>query len=237
MRALILPLLLVSQLLFSAGGGDAIPDHSLWSTLLGRYVDDAGQVNYTGFAADPQLDVYLQDLETTHPDETWTLHERMAFWINVYNAYTVKLITDNLPLKSINDIDKPWDQEIITIEGQTYSLNDVEHEILRPEFRDPRVHFAINCASISCPRLRNVAFTSANLTKELDAATREFINDDKYNKVTAEKVELSPIFDWFKDDFDLMGGIQNFFKQYSKVQIKDINKVTYKTYDWGLNGQ
>ncbi|MEO1449971.1 MAG: DUF547 domain-containing protein, partial [Bacteroidota bacterium] len=116
--------------------------HALWNQLLQTHVSAAGKVNYKGFQADRvKLDRYLNILATQPPTDDWSRADKMSFWINAYNAFTVKLILDNYPLKSIRDIEKPWDTSFITIGGKSYTLNDIEHKILRPQFKDPRIHF------------------------------------------------------------------------------------------------
>jgi hypothetical protein len=237
MLRFLLLLLCASSLSLVQAGGDNVPDHIMWNSLLGRYVTAAGVVNYTAMKADVKFDQYLLELEGSHPDASWSMNERKAYWINAYNAYTVKLVTDNMPLKSIKDIEDPWDKKFIDIEGNSYSLNQIEHEILRPKFSDPRVHFAINCASISCPRLAHKAYSAKLLDQQLEQATRSFVNNKSFNTITASSISLSPIFDWFKEDFELKGGVNKFINRYSSVTVDLDAKISYTDYDWGLNGK
>ena len=141
--------------------------HEIWNGLVQKYASKDGKVNYKGFIQDSVLfNKYLTILKNNHPnDKNWNEAEQLAYWINAYNAYTVKLIIDNYPLKSIKDIKKGlpfinsvWDIKFIKIEGATYDLNNIEHSILRTKYNEPRIHFAINCASFSCPNLRPEAF-------------------------------------------------------------------------------
>ena len=134
-------------------------NHSLWNDLLQKHVSVQGNVNYKGFKLDySDLERYLQSLSDNIPNKSWSKAEKLSYWINAYNAYTIKLIIDKYPLKSIKDINRPWDQRFIKLGEKIYTLNDIEHEILR-KMNEPRIHFAIVCASISCPKLQNEAFT------------------------------------------------------------------------------
>jgi hypothetical protein len=142
--------------------------HQQWDSLLQKHVTAEGWVDYDGFIKDSlDLRSYLNLLSENHPDPgTWTNEERMAYWINAYNAFTVDLILRHYPLESIKDIrpgipfvNTVWDIKFINIQGQTYDLNNIEHGILRPKFDEPRIHFAVNCASVSCPKLMNRAYT------------------------------------------------------------------------------
>lgn len=219
----------------SADPGDQALE--LWDQLLKKHVDAQGNVDYAGFKADPQFGTCLAAFSDQHPDAAWAKSEKMAFWINVYNAFTVKLIVDNYPLKSINDIDQPWDKKFIKLKGKTYSLNQIEHEILRPQFKDPRVHFAVNCASYSCPKLANKAFRPETLDATLTSLTKGFLQDTKRNKLSMSSPEVSQIFDWFKEDFDTAGGVVTFINKYSSANLAQGTTLGYMTYNWQLNGK
>lgn len=218
--------------------------HDLWDALLKKHVRADGMADYKGFVKDSvRLSQYLDLLASAHPQASWSRAEQMAYWINAYNAFTVKLIVDYYPVQSIKDIKKGipfvntvWDIKFINIQGKTYDLNNIEHNILRPQFKDARIHAAINCASISCPRLHNEAFTAAKLEKQLEAVTRSFINDPVRNRVSADKGELSAIFNWFSGDFKRdAGSVRNFVNKYAKIKLSESAKITYLDYDWGLN--
>jgi len=168
------------------------------------------------------------------PTEQWSKQDKMAYWLNVYNAYTVKLIVDNYPIESIKDIKKPWDLRFFKLGKKWYTLNDVEHRILR-KMGDPKIHFGINCASFSCPSLPNKAFTGKNVNQELKKLTVAFINDPKHNTITANKIEISKIFSWFAKDFKRQGSIISFLNKYSKTTIQKNASKSFKTYDWNLN--
>jgi len=147
---------------------------------------------------------------------------------------TIDLIVSNYPLKSIKDINDPWEQRNWKIGGKSISLEEIEHEILR-KMNEPRIHFGINCASFSCPPLMNEAYTAAKVDAQLERLAVQFINDPKRNTITADRVKISNIFKWFKKDFTKNGDIVDFLNKYSKVQIDKNARVRYMDYDWSLN--
>ncbi|MCK0160018.1 DUF547 domain-containing protein [Allomuricauda sp. F6463D] len=211
------------------------PDHTLWQFLLQQHVDDNGQVDYQGFAKDRQiLEGYLKLLKEDQPTQTWSKNEKLAYYINLYNAYTVLLILDNYPTESIKKIKKPWDQELIPLKGDMISLGDLEHKILR-KMEEPRIHFAINCASASCPKLSNKAYEAKGLDEQLESATKDFINSER-NQISREQLNLSKIFKWYKNDF-LDGDIRIYIKKYTEIDISSNADIDYLDYDWGLNGK
>mgnify|MGYP003635756080 CR=1 FL=1 len=212
-----------------------VADHTQWHQLLKKYVDSKGNVHYQAFKKDEKaLDAYLASLAQSEPNATSSASEKLAYFINLYNAATVKLILENYPVKSIKDIKKPWDKEWIKVGTKLYSLGDIEHKILR-KMNEPRIHFAINCASYSCPKLLNEAFVSSKLETQLQNATIDFINDPKRNVITSEKINISYIFKWFRGDFTENGSILNYIQSYSKIKIKDEAKMDFIDYDWRLN--
>ncbi|THH41345.1 DUF547 domain-containing protein [Neolewinella litorea] len=209
------------------------PSHAQWNQLLQRYVSPAGRVDYAGLRQNRQsLDAYLDLLARDAPDAAWTREERLAYWINAYNAFTIQLILDNWPVKSIRDIDEPWDRKFITLEGKAYSLNQIEHEIIRPTFREPRIHFALVCAAISCPPLANQAYTPQNLDRMLEQQTRSFVNNEKFNVTQEAVVRVSPLFDWYAQDF---GNPKAFLNRYLTTEIPAEKELHFLEYDWDLN--
>jgi len=211
-------------------------DHKAWDELVKKYVDEHGFVNYKGFKNDQeQLTSYLNYLSTTYPNESWTVQEQLAYYINLYNAATVGLILDNYPIESIKEISKPWGITIIKLGDERFSLGDIEHVILR-KMNEPRIHFAINCASFSCPNLLNEAFTAATIEEQLERVSFSFINGNK-NDISTDNPQLSKIFKWYKNDFlfegekDLIG----FINQYSNIKIERKADIDYKEYNWNLN--
>ncbi len=211
-------------------------DYQIWGTLLKKNVSATGEVNYKGFQNDiKKFNGFLRLLSSTRIDGTWTRADKISYWINVYNAFTVKLIVNNYPVSSIKSLNSPWKQKFFIINGESMSLGQVEHEILRG-FNEPRIHFAINCASASCPRLIQIPYTSENLERLLDRQTTEFINDPFYNTITGYTVNVSKLFDWYKKDFKAKSGtVINFINQYSKVNINKQKERGYKSYDWSIN--
>lgn len=237
---LLLAFSLAIQLSGKAGVPEANFDHSSWTALLSKYVSPAGAVNYDGFKkSEAQLNAYLKKLEQNSPQANWSKSETMAYWINAYNAYTIKLILNNYPLKSIMDINggKAWDLAFINIDGKKLSLNNIEHDILRAKYKDPRIHFAVNCASISCPKLKNSAFTGADLDRQLKEMSIGFINNPLKNKLSASSVQVSKLFEWYKDDFTQGGTVIDFLNQYAKVKIQPNARISYMNYNWNLNNK
>lgn len=210
-------------------------DHSKWNALLQKHVSKSGKVAYKGFQKDQkELTSYLNDLAKNMPEKSWSKNAILAYWINVYNAFTVQLILDNYPVKSIKDINDLWGKDFFTLGTKKYSLEVVEHEILR-KMDEPKIHFAINCASFSCPNLLNEAYLEATLDKQLVQAAKSFINDKTKNVITAEKVEISSIFEWFSEDFTKKGNLIDFLNAYSSVKINSNAKISHKEYNWSLN--
>ncbi|MEO9892087.1 DUF547 domain-containing protein [Aurantibacter sp.] len=212
-----------------------VANHTLWNTLLAKHVDSEGNVDYASFVADKaDLEIYLELLNKNTPDDNWSKNEKLAYYINLYNAATVKLILDNYPLKSIKDINSPWDKKWVLIGGKKFSLGSIEHKILR-KMDEPRIHFAINCASYSCPKLINTAFLPSTMEEQLEAATVDFINDTTRNKITEDKVQLSNIFKWYKSDFTDNGSLIDYLNKYATSRASNDSKISYLKYDWGLN--
>lgn len=218
--------------------------HEIWDGLLKKYVRSDGFVNYKGMVQDSaELNRYLALLESSHPQRSWSKPEQMAYWINAYNAFTVKLIVDHYPVASIKDIkngipfvNTVWDIKFINIQGQEYDLNAIEHGILRKNFPDGRLHAAVNCASFSCPPLRAEAYTAARLESQLDDSMRRFVNDPLRNRVSADKAELSAIFSWFSGDFKKdAGSVRAFVNKFAETPMNADAKVSHLDYDWSLN--
>ena len=198
----------------------------------------------------PALENYLAGISKTDPAKLGSREERIAFWINTYNALTIQGIIEFYPLKSIKDKVSRlfgyniWDDYKITIAGEEYSLNRIEHKVLRP-MGEPRIHFALVCASISCPELRREAFTGKDLDTQLAEEAKDFLDDPSRNRIDVAKgkVQLSKIFSWFEKDF---GGsdekVLRFIAPYrpeeerARLEAGDLD-VDYLEYDWGLNEQ
>jgi len=204
-------------------------------SLLKKYVSTAGKVDYAGLKTNKKaLDAYCKYLGEHVPDDSWSKQEQMAYWINAYNAFTLQLIVSNYPIASINKLDKgkTWDVKRITLGGKKYSLNMIENDILRPKFKDPRVHFAINCAAKSCPPLYNRAFTPETLETTLEARAKAFVTNKQYNTLSNNSAQVSKIFDWYAADF---GDVKTFINKYSVSQVGRTAAITFQEYNWDLN--
>ncbi len=211
-------------------------DHTLWDQLLHKHVNSEGWVDYKGFEKDSLLfRTYLLEVSESAPNEKNTQEERLAYYINLYNAYTIALILREYPVQSIKDIKKPWTEKFIPIGNRMYSLNDIEHGILR-NLGEPRIHFAINCASISCPKLLNEAYVPQKLEEQLKKVTIAFINGQE-NQLTGGSVKLSKIFKWYRSDFEVNGkrDLIGFINQYSHHRLNPNIDIAFREYNWQLN--
>lgn len=227
-------------------------DHAVWADFLKTYlvVKTDGQPNLLRYAsvstADRQrLAAYLQSLAALKVTRL-KRDEQKTYWINLYNALTVKIILDHYPIKSIRDIKSgwfasgPWDLKLIKVEGVELTLNDIEHRILRPIWQDNRVHYAVNCASLGCPNLQAQPFTAENLEDLLNQAAREYINSPRGMQVEGDKATLSSIYDWFQVDFGASEeGVRQHLLKYAdsaRAEYLKAGKVRFSYgYDWRLN--
>lgn len=217
--------------------------HRAWQQLLDLYLSRHGQYTLFDYAAvspedSRKLSHYLDSLATIDP-RTLNRAEQYAYWVNLYNAQTVQLILDNYPLNSITQLGGlfsfgPWDDTVLTIAGQPLTLNDIEHRILRPIWRDPRTHYAVNCASLGCPNLQPQAFTADNLEQLLDLAAKEFINSGKGVRVQGKKLVLSSIYDWYQADFGSLQQLLQHLASYRADLSGYQGDIRYQ-YDWALN--
>lgn len=237
--------------------------HRQWNELLKQHVQwnkkgTNTSVNYDGFIKDrAKLNAYLKNISSLNRQEylTWPLNEQQAFLINAYNAYTIDLVLTRYPdLTSIKDIggvfSSPWKKPFFTLLGEKRTLDDLEHTLLRGDkrYQEPRIHFAVNCASIGCPALRNEAYTGALLANQLEDQTIRFLSDSSRNRFNLKtgKFTVSKIFEWYAEDFDkYSGGTKLFLARYADktnvpppeaAAIKQAKfKIAYSTYDWTLN--
>jgi hypothetical protein len=226
-------------------------DHSAFDRLLAAHVTADGRVDYDAFGRAPEFARYLDQLARARPD-TLSRDEQLAFWINVYNAYTIQLVNAHGERHSIRNINKtlgvikamgPWKEEIVRAGGLTTSLDFVEHEIIRKRFAEPRIHFALVCAARSCPPLRREAYTGARLEAQLEEQARVFIaRSPSKNRFDAASgtAHLSSIFVWFKDDFgpDLGRFLAKYVDDPAAREMLQRGKfkVVETKYDWSLNG-
>jgi hypothetical protein len=193
------------------------------------------------------LDGYLEKLEKEDISSYLPGHE-LAFWINAYNAFTVKLILNHYPVKSIRKISNPWGQRVWKVAGQTLSLDHIEHKILRKEFKEPRIHFAIVCASIGCPDLQDFAFRGDKINEQLVLVARKFFASAKHFHIKKDGdtviIYISKIFDWFGKDFgknkeERIAFMLTYLDQSTADKIKKAKslKIKYLDYNWNLNGK
>ena len=228
-------------------------EHAAWTRLLQRFVRD-GLVDYRGLKTEAAgaLDAYLRDLASVTPAQydTWTRNEQLAFWINAYNAYAIRLVLDHHPLRSIRSIGllpgAAFRKSFIPMEPlrrRKLALDTIEHDILRGEFHEPRIHFAIVCASRSCPILRDEAYRGSELESQLDDAARRFVGDPRRNRFNAatRTFHASSIFMWFHEDFERSAGsLSSFLARYADepaagaLRAGDV-RIDHLDYDWSLN--
>lgn len=267
-RGYLLTLLLVMLILFSTmayarsywdqsnESTKQVIDHGQWQLLLDRYLIvgvDATAVNYFNYKSvrpsDKEiLSRYLTTLQAIDP-LNYTKAQQQAYWINLYNALTVKLILDNYPVKSITKLGNkffsfgPWDDNAARINGKDLTLNDIEHKILRPIWRDPRIHYAVNCASYGCPNLSAQTFTAANTEQQLEAGAYAYINHPRGVTIAGEDIVISSIYKWYSEDFgDDKNMLLTHLKQYAKPELNRMlnlfqqgdGDIDYE-YDWRLN--
>jgi hypothetical protein len=229
-------------------------DHGLWDLFLGAYVisgnDGVNRVAYGRVTAADRgrLDRYIRQLAAALVTRL-NRAEQLAYWINIYNALTVKLILAYRPVQSIRDIDispsffsdGPWDKSLLEIEGETVSLNDIEHRILRPIWQDARLHYALNCASIGCPNLQKTAFTAVNVQGLLEKAAREYVNDPRGVRRTNDEIVVSSIYAWFTEDFGGdIAGVLSHLRKYASPRVSALlsnaeDEELKDAYDWRLN--
>ncbi len=228
-------------------------DHGQWDAFLGRYlqVTAAGPNRIAYGQVTPEdrgkLQAYVAALQA-QPISAFSRPTQFAYWVNLYNAATVDLILDNYPVASIRDIKispglfsfGPWDADILNVEGEAMSLNDIEHRILRPIWNDPRIHYAVNCAAVGCPNLQPMAFTAANADAILTGAARAYVNDPRGVSFDRDRLLLSSIYNWFREDFggDL-ASVRDHLAQYAgpdlAAKLATAPPLRGYRYDWSLN--
>ena len=233
---------ITAALITSASAFDQ--SHSAWTTLLEKHVKPNG-VDYVSFEKDKEaVDSYVKSLaEVPRTDfNKWEGQEQLAFLINLYNASTIDLVLKNYPIKSFKDDvggkEGPWKVEFVKALGKTYTLDHVEHELIRKHYAEPRIHFAVNCASEGCPPLRAEAFTGEKLEAQLEEQTKSFLAKKDANRFEGGVLYLSPIFDWFKEDFiKKSGSVEAFVAPYYPGDNikKGSTTVKYTDYGWTLN--
>lgn len=226
-------------------------DHSPWDRFLKTYVvtfpDGVNRLAYARVSnADrKRLDRYIDGL-TALPISAYSRHEQRAYWINLYNAMTVRVILDHYPVESIRQIRLslfsigPWRKKLITVEGEKLSLDDIEHRILRPIWRDPRLHYAVNCAAIGCPNLQTEAYTASNADTLLDRGARKYVNNPRGAEFRNGRLIVSSIYDWFQQDFGSSDeGVIEHLRRYAEpalaARLSGTQRISGDRYDWALN--
>ena len=228
-------------------------DHAAWDALIARYrvpgPDGVARFDYGAVTAAERatLDAYVGLLAAT-PVSALARPEQLAFWLNAYNALTVKVILDHYPVRSIRDIDispglfadGPWGRKLLEIEGERVSLDDIEHRILRPIWRDPRIHYGVNCASIGCPDLPPMAFTAENADAQLQAGAAAFVNHPRGARFDGARLIVSSIYDWFVEDFGgndagVIAHLATHAQPELAARLAGLQRIDDDSYDWSLN--
>jgi hypothetical protein len=234
-------------------GSEKRVDHAFWNGFLQRYVRTGERgINLVAYSRVTQQDRqglgdYIRRLERT-PVLELSRPVQLAYWINLYNALTVKLVLDHYPVQTIKDIDispgwfsvGPWDKKLVTVEGKELSLNDIEHRILRPVWKDPRIHYGVNCASMGCPDLRRQAFTGENADRLLESGARRYINHPRGASVRNGELVVSSIYKWFTEDFgsgerDVIEHLKRFAEPELRRRLQGFTDIGGYRYDWSLN--
>lgn len=222
------------------------PNWQAYEQILDKYVTSVSyqggtlhQVNYSGLQNDQLFDEVIQLIASYPVKNLSNREERLAFYINAYNILAIKQIIDNWPVKSIKQVGslftQVWDKPAGLVSGQTFTLRNLEDRVIR-KYKEPRIHFAINCAAVSCPNLRKEPYTAKKLNQQLDEQTRTFLNDPyKGAKRGRSRVHVSKIFKWFANDFKPAGGTANFIYQY-RPEFKGSSIRANIKYNWGVNG-
>lgn len=228
-------------------------DHAAWDRILTRYVNrdvqGLNRVAYGGMTPEDRQELarYIAGLAAT-PVSKLSRPQQLPFWINLYNALTVRLVVERYPVKSIRDIDispglfadGPWGKKLVTIEGEPVSLDDIEHRILRPIWRDPRIHYAVNCAAVGCPNLQRAAFTAANAERLLELGARDYVNSPRGTRLTKDGLIVSSIYVWFRSDFggsdrSVIAHLAGHAEPDLKSKLATVTAIAGHDYDWRLN--
>lgn len=233
-------------------------DHSPFNQVLQEYVNDQGLVRYAALAENrAQLDAYVDSLglysPASHPDRFPTREHELAYWINAYNAFTLRGVIDAYPIASVKDafvLNGFFNRQTFVAGGSEMTLDHVENKIIRPTYQEPRIHFAVNCAALSCPQLDNQAFTASDLDAHLEQALTRFAQDPNHVSLQAKKLHLSKVLDWYGEDFtawfpsdrpnpENMPTIVNYLRPYLPPDLaagltEDV-AIEYNEYDWTLN--
>tara|TARA_B110000285_G_C14996039_1_gene548861 strand:- start:127 stop:1017 length:891 start_codon:yes stop_codon:yes gene_type:complete len=217
---------------------EIIHNYTEYNSFLTDHVASSGKVSYSKIKQNiSQLEHILTFIEINSPEDNWSKNQKLSYWINSYNAYTLYFVAKQFPVNSIIDINtKPWDVKFIPSQNGLISLNDIEHKKIRAKFNEPRIHFSLNCASQSCPQLLNRAFKAGTLNNQLENQTHNFLNDSSRNNFSdSSNIKISSLFDWYKDDFSKNGqNVISFIQKYISPISSDA-KIQFMEYSWDLN--
>jgi len=226
--------------------------HDKWANLLAKHMttDSSGlaRFNYAKLSTSPEdmqkLSTYIQGLSEQKPS-TFERKQAMVYWANLYNAVTVQVVSENYPVSSILKIKSgirpgPWKRKLVTVEGKRLSLDNIEHDIMRPTFKTPLVHYMVNCASIGCPNLKDTPWLAETLDEEADIAARAYVNSARGVTVQKGKVKASKIFKWFKEDFggdqaSILAHIRKYANNDLLAKLEGQTKIRGYVYDWSIN--
>ena len=217
----------------------------LWDGIVSMYATSDGGFRYDALrqaeAHRAVLDEFIAALASASPD-SWSRDQQLAFYINAYNALTIRSVLELWPVTSVLSERGFFDRRTHTVAGAEMTLNDLENDIIRAQFNDPRIHFVVNCASTGCPWLQPYAFTATNIQQALDQHTREYLARTLVQQSDRSRMEVSSIFDWFADDFEVVGGVRAFIATHldgeAQAYVSDTgNRIRFFEYDWSLNGR
>jgi hypothetical protein len=228
-------------------------DHSAWTAFLRHYDrTDRQGVNRVAYGQVTEADAkklqeYIGRLSMA-PIATYSRRVQLAYWINLYNALTIRVVLTHYPVASIRDIDTspgwfsdgPWGQKLVRIDGVELSLDDIEHRIVRPIWKDPRVHYALNCASVGCPNLQRIAYTGKTVERMLNRAARDFVNHPRAIRIDDHGLQISSIYKWFIKDFGgtsktLLAHLGKYAAPDLQRRLAGVTKISSDSYDWSLN--
>lgn len=231
----------------------AVIDHGTWDRVLHAYAhlgpDSIVRVAY-GLVSPAEHEVLHQDLAqlASLPISGYSRREQLAFWIDLYNELTVNFVLDHYPVSGIKETsflpglfsETPWSRKLITIEGEKLSLDDIEHRILRPGWRDPRIHYALNCASLGCPNLQPTAFTAANTEELLERGARDYVNSPRGASIADGQLAVSSIYVWYQADFGgtdaaVIAHLRHYATPNLARALSGVTQISSNHYDWSLN--
>ncbi len=229
---------------------ETVLDHSSWSEFLSKYIEPQDGLNYFRYGEVSEtdskaLDDYLVGLQSVVVTEL-TDEQQFAYWVNLYNALTVRVILDHYPIESIRDISfgllsrGPWKKSLVTVQNVDLSLDDIEHGILRPVYEDERIHYAVNCASIGCPNLQTMAFSEKNLESLLEQSARQYVNHTRGVKIVDGELIVSSIYKWYEADFgdseaEVIEHLIEYASDELKTKLDEFDEIDDYEYDWSLN--